>query len=109
MLIVLGKPNYCGHCGNDWKRCVCTSADFDDSRTYEGRAIVSRDYLGVDRVLCHEGTDEPVTTDEEVTSFRGERTKIKGGRAPHKSGSSGKVWPINGGEYFPSVFGLHWK
>jgi len=33
---------------------------------------------------------------------------ISGGCAPHKCSSEGKVWPVSGGEYYPSVFGLKW-
>lgn len=35
-------------------------------------------------------------------------TIIDGGRAPHKPGSTGKVWPKSGGEYFAHVFDLVW-
>lgn len=54
-----------------------------------------------------------------VTSFRGERYMLKGGRAPQHSGSTGKVWVVPVAqstvgdtmtqEYYPSVFGLSWK
>ena len=77
-------------------------------RTYDGHAITSRDWSGVERVLCHQGTNEPLCINEQVTSFRGERATITGGRAPQHTNSEGKVWTADGGEYFASVFGLHW-
>lgn len=43
-----------------------------------------------------------------VTSFRGKTATLKGGRAPHKPGSQGKVYLQGGGEFYPSVYGLRW-
>ena len=43
-----------------------------------------------------------------VLDFRGEAHTLQGGTPPHKSSSIGRVW-TDQGEFFPSVFGLHWK
>jgi hypothetical protein len=60
-----------------------------------------------DWVLVHEETNEEVEAGASVTSFRGEPDVVKGGTPPHKPSSTGRVW-VNGGEFFPSVFGLKW-
>lgn len=60
-----------------------------------------------DWVLVHEDTNEEVNAGDSVTSFRGEPAVVKGGMPPHKPSSTGRVW-VDGGEFFPSVFGLKW-
>jgi hypothetical protein len=40
--------------------------------------------------------------------FRGQRHILKGHLAPHKPGSSGRVY-TDRGEYFPSVIGLRFR
>ena len=63
-------------------------------------------------VLCWDGdAAEPVLKNAKAASFRGEVHTITGGRAPHKPGSTGKVWTSNGhdeGEYYPGVFDMKW-
>lgn len=59
-------------------------------------------------LLREDGTERGLHKGEAVRSFRGEHAVITGGRAPHKPGSTGKVWTEGGGEYYPSVFGLRW-
>jgi len=59
--------------------------------------------------LVREG-GESVSLDENVQSFRGDTSILKGGDAPHKPSSTGKVYVDDGSgrvsQYFPSVFGL---
>lgn len=51
---------------------------------------------------------DPVLKGAGVMNFRGETRTITGGRPPHTPNSTGKVWTQDGGEYYPSVFGLKW-
>lgn len=47
-----------------------------------------------------------------VTSFDGEQFTLEGAQAPHKAGSSGRIYVRRGGmasQFFPSVCGLAWK
>lgn len=50
---------------------------------------------------------QPVALNQVVKSFRGERAKVKGGSAPHKSSSTGLV-DTDHGSYYPGVYGLKW-
>jgi len=68
-------------------------------------------------VLVDDPSQTPVAMGEEVCSQNGlgmvTAYKLEGGRAPHKPGSSGRIWvresPIHGQcEYFPGVCGLAW-
>lgn len=75
---------------------------------------------GIDRdgtprtfVLMREDGGQAVELDETVVDFRGEDATVQGGRAPHKPGSTGRVYVDEGnmyeGEYFPGVYGLIWR
>ena len=60
-------------------------------------------------ILCWDGdAAEPVLKNAKAASFRGEVHTITGGRAPHKPGSTGKVWTSDEGEYYPGVFDMKW-
>jgi len=64
-------------------------------------------------ILVSEKTLKPACIGQKVKSFRGEYAILEGGRAPHKEGSTGKVWVKEAGsssqrEYYPSVYGLAW-
>jgi hypothetical protein len=62
-------------------------------------------------VLVHE-SGRPAQKGEEVTSFRGEKMIITGGRPPHHSGSTGRIWVKENNsdrEYYPSVCDLRWE
>lgn len=64
-------------------------------------------------ILVSEKTLKPACIGQRVKSFRGEYATLEGGRAPHKEGSTGKVWVKEAGstsqrEYYPSVYGLAW-
>jgi hypothetical protein len=67
--------------------------------------ITSKDYLGRICVLTKSG--EPVTKGSDHKNFRGDLRTVRGGSAPHKAGSEGKVL-TNVGELYPSVFGMKW-
>jgi len=59
--------------------------------------------------LCWDGDlAEPVRKGTKAADFRGHVDTIVGGRAPHKPGSTGRVWTADGREYFPSVFDMKW-
>lgn len=67
--------------------------------------------------LVNEQTYEEVCVGDVVHSFRDDEKDIAwtvtGGRAPHKAGSTGRVYVRRVGEtgdeqFFPSVFGLAW-
>ena len=71
--------------------------------------VTSVGYDGKLWLLVHEdASTQGVYEGEAVRSYRGEDCVLTGGRAPHKPGSTGKVWTSDGGEYYPSVFGLRW-
>lgn len=57
--------------------------------------------------LVREDTFADVSLGETVETFRGEKVTLKGGRPPHKIGSTGRIY-VDGHEYFPSVCGLKW-
>jgi hypothetical protein len=59
--------------------------------------------------LVHQVSGTPVCVGETLSSGRGDRYTITGGRPPHKPASTGRVWVEGGGEYFPSVFDLEWR
>jgi hypothetical protein len=58
--------------------------------------------------LVHTETGLAVYRGEILPDFRGDAGVIVGGRAPHKPSSTGRVHTANGGESFPSVYGLKW-
>lgn len=68
-----------------------------------------------DRRLVHKASGLPVFHGEALIDAEGERRYVKGGRPPHKAGSSGRVWVANAlhddyaAEYYPHVFGLEWQ
>lgn len=69
--------------------------------------ITSTDYTGRALALLHpDGT--PAKQGETLPDFRGELHTLEGGRAPRHAASTGRVYTAEGGEYFPSVLGLHW-
>lgn len=73
--------------------------------------ITSRGHDG-EYILC-DADGQPVALGQEVKSFRGETCVLRGGKAPHKSNSSGFVWVGRRGstvtrEFYASVFGLFW-
>lgn len=51
--------------------------------------------------------DQPVVSGQTVTSFRGDKAIVTGGRPPLTEVSTGRVI-VAGGEYYPSVFDLKW-
>jgi len=59
--------------------------------------------------LCWDGdVAEPVLKGTKAADFRGHVDTIIGGRAPHHSGSTGRVYTADGNEYYPSVFDMKW-
>jgi hypothetical protein len=50
----------------------------------------------------------PVVIGETLSTGRGDRYVITGGRAPHKPSSTGRVFVEGGSEFFPNVFDLKW-
>jgi len=75
--------------------------------------ITSKNYKDEVCVLIDQATGRPLTTGQLVTTSRGEQVSVKGGRAPHKPSSEGKVW-VNepgfpmGSEFYASVIGAEW-
>ena len=66
-------------------------------------AILSRDWKGTIRELVYTSTGKHVKAGDWRHGYQ-----VTGGSAPHKQGSSGKVW-YEGGMFFPSVLGMMWK
>ena len=64
-------------------------------------------------VLVRKDIGQPVEVGETVVRRGGGEATVKGGRAPHKPSSTGRVYVDEGrtytGEYFPSVYGLEWR
>ncbi len=75
--------------------------------------ITSKNYNDEVCVLIDQATGRPLMADQLVTTFRGEQVSAKGGRAPHKPSSEGKVWVQEPGrtmasEYYASAIGAEW-
>jgi hypothetical protein len=51
---------------------------------------------------------EGVLKGTKAATFRGEVHTITDGRAPHKPGSTGRVYTADGREYYPGVFDMKW-
>lgn len=58
--------------------------------------------------LRYKDSNERVLKGTKAADFRGHVDTIIGGRAPHHSGSTGRVWTADGREYFPTVFDMKW-
>lgn len=64
----------------------------------------------IEKLIVSKGWDQNyILVDAETGApiIRGEI--VKGGKAPHKPSSQGKIWPIDGGEYYASTKGMKWK
>ncbi len=57
--------------------------------------------------ILKDKTDQPVASGQTVTSFRGDKAIVTGGRPPLTEESTGRV-VVAGVEYYPSVFDLKW-
>ncbi len=51
---------------------------------------------------------EGVLKDAKAATHHGVVYTIVGGRAPHHSGSTGRVYTAEGREFFPGVFDMRW-
>lgn len=72
--------------------------------------IVSKDWAGVERTLVHAATNVPVQMNEPVIEDD-RKLIVTGGRAPHKQGSSGRIWVKEGKtlhEWFSHVCEMKW-
>lgn len=56
--------------------------------------------------LCN-AAGQPIKAGHLLTSFNGDIHTLRGGLAPQKQGSTGRIW-TDKGEYYPSVFNLQW-
>ena len=70
--------------------------------------IQSRDWQGNTLTLVNEVTGCAVQAGDVLEDFRGDPVTVTGGKAPHKPGSTGKVWTADGGEFYPSVVNCAW-
>ena len=59
-------------------------------------------------LLIDEVTQKSVERGQVLTDFRGEKEMVRGGTAPHKSNSTGRIRMAPGSEYFPGVYGCKW-
>lgn len=79
---------------------------------YERKLMIkSIDWEGNELTLVNEA-GEPIKEGDTLKTFRGEKVIVTGGKAPHKSSSTGKVWVKDGEfnrEYYPSVVGAKWE
>lgn len=58
--------------------------------------------------LRHKDSNERVAKGVTALDFRGNSDVIVGGSAPHKPGSTGRVWTADNRVYYPSVFDMRW-
>lgn len=58
-------------------------------------------------ILRLEAGGAPVDDNAWLLDFKGESAILRGGSAPHKPGSTGRI-ETDRGEFYPSVFGLVW-
>lgn len=71
--------------------------------------IQSTDHQGRACYLKNVRTGQPVSRGQTLEDFRGDKTAIIGGRAPHHAASTGRVYTEHGRELFPAVFGCTWE
>lgn len=76
--------------------------------------IHSTDHACRTCILVHKDSGEPVVHGSIHTSSKGERYKVLGGAAPHKSSSTGRVFTralLGGysGTFFPGILGMVWR
>lgn len=71
--------------------------------------MTSTDHAGRACYLKNARTGQPVERGQTLEDFRGGRAAIIGGRAPHHTGSTGRLYTEHGREYFPAVFGCTWE
>lgn len=57
--------------------------------------------------ILKDKADQPVVSGQTVTSFRGDKAIVTGGRPPLTEESTGRVI-VAGGVYYPSMFDLKW-
>lgn len=57
--------------------------------------------------ILKDKADQPVVSGQTVTSLRGDKAIVTGGRPPLTEESTGRV-VVAGVEYYPSVFDLKW-
>ena len=70
--------------------------------------ILSTGYDGKRWLLIDSVTQKSIKPGQHVENFRGIRSVITGGKAPHTPASSGRVFTDEGREYYPTVFSLAW-
>jgi hypothetical protein len=72
-----------------------------------------KDWSGTQRTLVSKDNGVEYNEGDEVVSFRGETYTLRGGDAPHKPESQGKVYVTRDGggpqTFYPSVFELVWR
>lgn len=68
--------------------------------------ITSTGWDGSNWTLVDEATEARIGQGVTRKGFRGDY-RIDGGKAPHKAGSTGRVW-TDKGEFFPSVVDCKW-
>lgn len=77
------------------------------------KQIVSENYDGEPMTLVDDATFTPINEGDVRTMRDGAQHTVTGGRAPHKPGSTGRVYTSAvgetwHGEYFPAVVGATW-
>lgn len=75
--------------------------------------MILTDRHGQQWTLLDKNTLEPINRGDTVTTFRGEKGTLEGGRVPHKPSSTGRVYVKGEGEpytseFFPSVIDAMW-
>lgn len=65
--------------------------------------IESKDWRGIDMTLVYKGTNKAVLKGDVIDG-----ETIRGGRAPHKPSSDGKLWGDFLGERYTRCMGCEW-
>ena len=75
--------------------------------------VTSTDWEGKENTLVYEKSLKPVCVGQKARSFRGDIWTVRGGDAPHKPSSTGRVYvtAVKDGfnrQFFPTVFKMKW-
>ena len=79
------------------------------------KPITSKNYADEAMTLVDEATFAPICEGDQRTLRDGQKHVVRGGRAPHKESSTGRVYTSEigehdtwEGEYYPAVIGAKW-
>ena len=65
-------------------------------------------YDGKRWLLIDAVTQKSVKRGQVLTDFRGDKQMVRDGTAPHKAGSTGRIYMTSGRAFYPVVYGCQW-